>query len=91
MPYHQADPADDPAVATLADVVSVAAAMMRCAAFPSPRPAVRLFLGSDATFIRQRSNQHGGADGDGPNNGSRSGHLPRQAAEQQNVMAGSWL
>ena len=84
MRHHQAHPADDPAVATLADVVKVAAATIAILSGPVATPSERASSsGRDMTFIRHRSAISTAVPiATGPNKGSRSERSPRQAAEQ---------
>ena len=74
-----------PAVATLAEVTSVAAATMAMRSGPVATPSARASSsGSDITFMRQRSATSTAVpSATGPNSGTRSATLGRrQAAEQ---------
>ena len=83
-----------PAVATLAEVTSVAAATMTMRSGPVETPSARASSsGSDITFMRQRSaTSTDGPSATGPNSGTRSDDAPAdEAPSSQKVMAGSWL
>ena len=83
-----------PAVATLADVTSVAAATTAMRSGPVASPSERASSsGSDITFMRQRSAiSTSDPSATGPNSGMRSaGAVAERLPSSQNVMAGSWL
>ena len=83
-----------PAVATLADVTSVAAATIAMRSGPVGRPSARASSsGSDITFMRQRSATSTSVpSATGPNSGMRSAMLvAARLPSSQNVIAGSWL
>src|SRR4029077_1527473 len=83
-----------PAVATLADVVSVAAATMATRSGPVGTPSERASSsGSDMTFIRQRKAINTAVpNATGPNSGSRSDTFAAaRLPSSQKVMAGNWL
>ena len=83
-----------PAVATLADVTSVAAATMAMRNGPVGTPSARASSsGSDITFMRQRSASRASVpSATGPNSGTRSEDaVAARLPSSQNVIAGSWL
>ena len=83
-----------PAVATLAEVTSVAAATMAMRSGPVGTPSARASSsGSDITFMRQRSATSTSVpSATGPNSGTRSATpVAARLPSSQNVIAGSWL
>ncbi len=81
-----------PAVATLAEVTSVAAATMAMRSGPVGTPsAFASSSGSDITFMRQRSASSAMVpSATGPNSGTRSAGLTAaRLPSSQNVIAGS--